>query len=172
MIENYTEGFYQDWMALMKRAWNFADAAHSGVRRKHGNNEPYVRHVERVARSVAQNGGDPNMVVAALLHDTIEDTAVTYEIILENFGPDVALLVLELTDRYTKEAFPSQNRHLRKAQECERLRTISDRAKFIKRWDIADNTRDIVARDPGFAPIYLREKAAVLEAIGYSQVQD
>ena len=80
-------------------------------------------------------------------------------------GSTVAGLVLELTDVYTSAAYPQLNRAARKALECERLATVSAKAKLIKRMDIADNTKTIVACDPKFAKIYLREKEALLEVL-------
>jgi (p)ppGpp synthase/HD superfamily hydrolase len=154
--------------ARLQRAYHYAERKHHGQMRKHGNNEPYVMHVVRVCNAVIDRGGDFVAQEAALLHDTIEDTKTTYDELFNVFGKPVADTVLELTDVYTPEAYPTLNRRLRKAMEAERLRGISDRAKLIKLCDIADNTRDIVANNPGFAPTYLREKAAVLEAIGFS----
>ena len=54
--------------------------------------QPYVNHVIAVSAIVAAYGGDQNQIVAALLHDTVEDTDTTLEQITELFGPDVAKL--------------------------------------------------------------------------------
>ena len=104
--------------------------------------------------------------MAALLHDTIEDTDTTYGRLWEVFGPDVAGLVQELTDVYTHEAYPNANRATRKSSEAQRLAGISREAKLIKWCDLADNTKTIVQHDPGFAKVYLHEKADLIELMG------
>ncbi len=96
------EGFTMELtgMDLVHKAQVFAIAAHSAVgqRRKY-TNEPYFVHPAEVARIVAEvPGSTPEMVAAAWLHDTVEDTGVTYNDIHMNFGPEVAVLVGWLTD--------------------------------------------------------------------------
>ncbi len=104
------------------------------------------------------------MVIAALLHDTVEDCAVTHEDILDEFGPDVAKLVHELTDQFTKESHPKLNRKARKELERERLGKASIEAKAIKLADIADN---LTGQDPEdkFTLIFLAEKDELLEVL-------
>lgn len=144
----------------------FATAAHKGQFRKYtGRQVPYVTHPIAVAKAVEKAGGDKDQVTAAILHDTIEDTGVTYEDIVIALGTTVADLVREVTDVYTSEAYPGHNRAWRKTAEADRLATISDKAKLIKRFDIADNTSSIVALDPGFATLYLKEVAYTLSVM-------
>lgn len=144
----------------------FAEEAHKGQERKY-TGEPYYNHVYSVSRRVAKINNDPDLIIAALLHDTVEDTEVTGEEIEELFGTRVAELVYDLTDHFTKENYPNFNRKKRKNLEAKRLGTISDDAKMIKLCDLADNTASIVEHDPGFARIYLKEKAEVLKNMGY-----
>jgi (p)ppGpp synthase/HD superfamily hydrolase len=118
---------------------------------------------------VQKRGGSPEVVAAAVLHDTLEDTDTTVEELQKRFGPTVASLVSELTDEYTKTAYPHLNRSQRKTLEAGRLAEASQSAKLIKLCDLIDNTRSIVEHDPDFATVYLREKAAVLEAMGYGE---
>jgi GTP diphosphokinase / guanosine-3',5'-bis(diphosphate) 3'-diphosphatase len=72
-------------------------------RRKGAANEPYIDHLLEVASLVeeAPQGKDPNLVIAALLHDAIEDCGVPHELIADTFGIDVADLVMEVTDDKT-----------------------------------------------------------------------
>ena len=151
---------------LITKAAEYAERAHEGQTRKY-TGDPYFVHVARVAHLVEERGGTPDMIAAAFLHDTVEDTSTTILDIVANFGPTVAKLVEELTDVYTHEAFPDKNRAERKRLECERMATISDEAKAIKLCDLIDNTDSIVRHDPGFAKIYLREKANLLESMGF-----
>lgn len=147
-----------------KQAYEFARDAHEGQTRKY-DDDPYIVHPERVAQLVHDAGGDDNMVRAALNHDVVEDTVVTMDEFYQYFGPDVGELVEELTDVFTHAEFPYLNRTRRKECECLRMGRVSDRAKLIKVCDMADNSGDIVRNDPGFAVLYLKEKAALLNLI-------
>lgn len=80
---------------LLERAYALAFTAHAGQCRKSG--EPYIIHPILVASIVAELTGDEAMVIAALLHDVVEDTLVTIEEIKRDYGPDVAHLVEGLT---------------------------------------------------------------------------
>ncbi|MGO4263358.1 RelA/SpoT family protein [Lysobacter sp. TAB13] len=81
---------------LLRRAWAVGAAAHAGQTRKSG--EPYITHPVAVAKVLADQGLDVETLVAAILHDTIEDTPVTRECLATEFGPTVA----ELVDGVTK----------------------------------------------------------------------
>jgi len=76
---------------LVLRAYRLAEKAHAGQKRVSG--EPYVIHCIAVATILAEMRVPPNVVAAALLHDTVEDTNVTLEDIKREFGPEIALLV-------------------------------------------------------------------------------
>ena len=147
-----------------------ATAAHAGQKRKYTNDD-YIIHPIAVAKLVQAQGGDDNMVYAALLHDVLEDTSITHAelrtilhstISIES-AEDVLSLVVELTDVFTKEAFPDYNRHSRKQFESLRLAYVSDRAKAIKRADIEHNSESILDHDPKFAKVFLKEKKDLLK---------
>ncbi len=80
---------------LITRAYRFASAAHEGQKRKSG--EPFIVHPIEVAIILADLRMDAETVCAALLHDTVEDTAVTAEVVEQEFGPDVRQLVEGVT---------------------------------------------------------------------------
>lgn len=150
---------------LTERAALFSRAAHQAVgqRRKY-TGEPYWHHPEAVAKMVsAVEAATPEMIAAALLHDVLEDTAVTASDIEECFGERVALLVHELTDQFIDPEIG--NRAHRKALERDRLAQVSPEAQTIKYADLIDNTMSIVARDRGFARVYLAEKRQLLEVM-------
>ncbi len=149
---------------LTKLAESFAMEAHLTQVRKY-TGQPYVNHVIAVSAIVAAYGGDQHQIVAALLHDTVEDTDTTLEQITELFGPDVAKLVEELTNVYDKSAYPDLNRVERKRLEAIRLGSISDRAQTIKYADFLNNGEDILVQDPKFAKVYIREVAHDLEVM-------
>ena len=90
-------------LLVVTRAFNFASQRHSKQRRKGEAQEPYINHLAEVALLVAEatRGKDPNLIAAALLHDTIEDTDTTREELATCFNDDIANLVNEATDDKT-----------------------------------------------------------------------
>ncbi|MBA9076942.1 HD domain-containing protein [Rufibacter quisquiliarum] len=163
---------------LERKAWQFAVTAHGEQRRKY-HQEPYVKHLERVAQTVMAYGGTTGMVMAALLHDVLEDTPVTQEELkafLEETcqgsivkPAEVLQMVLDLTDQFTKQQAPGYNRKRRKELERQRTATTSGRAQTIKLADIIDNTRDIIAHDFSFARVYIPEIVGLLEVLKSAQ---
>ena len=148
-------------------AFHFARIAHMAVGQKRKyTGEPYHLHCVAVAEMVRAYApeADAAMIRAALLHDVIEDTHVSYEDLVDDFGEEVAALVLWLSDVYTPES-SGLNRARRKAMEARRYAGAPARAKTIKLADLIDNTGSIVAHDPGFARVYLKEKADLLPAL-------
>ncbi|HZK79065.1 MAG TPA: HD domain-containing protein, partial [Gemmatimonadaceae bacterium] len=91
-------------IALVLRAAEFAAHKHREQPRKGKSGRPYVGHCIEVAAMIANVGGvdDANVLAAALLHDTVEDTETTREEVLREFGPAVDSIVGEVTDDKTK----------------------------------------------------------------------
>lgn len=149
---------------LESRAALFAAAAHAAVdqRRKY-TGEPYIQHpaaVAQIVRSVVGNHAE--MLAAAWLHDVVEDTEVTLELIRKEFGPCVAALVEGLTD----VSKPSDgNRAARKAIDRQHMAEQSPACKTIKLADLIHNSQSILAYDLAFARVYLAEKQALLEVL-------
>lgn len=148
---------------IVERARLFATAAHAAVgqTRKY-TGEPYVVHPIEVSQLVASVGGTDAMVAAALLHDVLEDTDVTVDLLEAEFGSEVADLVLWLTDVSTPE---DGNRSTRKALDRQHSAAAPAAAQTIKVADLISNTRTIVEFDPGFAKTYLEEKRLLLEVL-------
>jgi len=94
------EGQIMNELVTVLKAADAAARWHVNQRRKGAAQEPYITHLLEVAMLVAEAtaGADPNLIVAALLHDTIEDQGVTREEIAAHFNDDVADLVVEVTD--------------------------------------------------------------------------
>src|ERR1700738_1486635 len=88
----------QEWISIM-RAADAAARWHVHQRRKGSAQEPYINHLLEVASLVTQatGGTDPNVVIAALLHDAVEDQGVPPETIASDFGRQVAGIVMEVT---------------------------------------------------------------------------
>ncbi len=78
-------------IALIERAYAAAEKAHTGQKRKSG--EPYITHPVAVAQILADLGIGSKTLAAALLHDTVEDTDYTLEMVRRDFGDEVAMLV-------------------------------------------------------------------------------
>jgi (p)ppGpp synthase/HD superfamily hydrolase len=128
------------------RALDFAAWAHSAQRRKGGAQEPYINHLTEVARLVAQatGGKDERLVMAALLHDSLEDQSppVTYEMLVEHFGKRVAKIVREVTD---DKSLPKVER---KRLQIAHAPHMSRRAKILKIADKAANLNSILQSPP------------------------
>jgi (p)ppGpp synthase/HD superfamily hydrolase len=151
-------------MKIEEKALLFATEAHGSVRqlRKY-TGEPYINHPIAVAELVRSNfGNTPEMIAAALLHDTIEDTKVTLEDIDKEFGSVVRDLVFWLTDISIPE---DGNRSVRKEIDRIHISKAPREAKTIKLADIIDNTKTIAAYDPKFWQVYREEKIKLLEVL-------
>lgn len=143
-------------MDLIEKARTYAGEAHGAVGhvRKY-TGDPYIVHPAAVADLVSQVTDDPHTIAAAWLHDTLEDTDVTYADLVAVFGSSVADLVLEVTN----VSVPSDgNRKARKAIDRAHLAKASPPAMTIKLADIIDNTCSIAGHDPSFARVYMTEK--------------
>jgi len=150
-------------MNKLKLAKQFATVHHKaqGQIRKY-TGEDYIVHPAAVAELVASVPHTKNQLVAAWLHDTVEDTKATLEDITELFGDEVASLVEMLTDVSKPE---DGNRAQRKQIDLEHTSKASPEAKTIKLADLIDNTKSIVEHDPEFAKVYLQEKLRLLSVL-------
>lgn len=157
---------------ILKQVENFAAEAHRGQKRKY-NDDPYIVHPVRVMKLCSRHTQDLPALAAALLHDVLEDTAVTEgemsqflsDTMPETEAKRTLQLVLELTDVYVKENYPSLNRKTRKAKELERLVGTSADSQTVKYADIIDNSNEIVNQDAEFARVYLLECKTLLKKL-------
>jgi (p)ppGpp synthase/HD superfamily hydrolase len=132
---------------LLLRAAVFAAHVHAGHRRKGTSAEPYVNHVLEVAEILAAHAAPVEAVIAALLHDTVEDSdkdpePVTHIHLVAEFGEAVACLVAEATD---DKSLPKETR---KALQVKEAAAKSDAAKMLKLADKISNLRAIMASPP------------------------
>jgi (p)ppGpp synthase/HD superfamily hydrolase len=129
----------QDAVGRVLSAAMFAADKHSAQRRKGGAAEPYINHLIEVAQLVsgATPELDTDLVIAALLHDTIEDAGVTQQELAERFGNVVAQLVVEMTD---DKSLPKEER---KRLQIVSAPKKSGRAQTIKLADKISNLRSI-----------------------------
>jgi len=134
-----------EWVMVL-RAADRAARWHVDQRRKGAAEEPYVNHLLEVASLVAEAtaGRDPELVMAALLHDAVEDQDVSRETIAQEFGDRVAAIVAEVTD---DKSLPKAER---KRKQVDAAAGKSPAAKILKLADKLSNIRSIAhspARD-------------------------
>ena len=135
-------------IAVVLRAVQFAAEKHKNQRRKDYEASPYINHPIALANVLASEGGviDPDVLCAALLHDTIEDTETTAEELRRAFGESVTAIVLEVTD---DKSLPKAER---KRLQVEHAKHASPQAKIVKLADKICNLRDILASPPSDCP--------------------
>ena len=126
------------------KAIRFSAEKHNDQRRKDARSSPYINHPIQVAETLWSVGGvrDEALLVAAILHDTIEDTDTTPEEIKSVFGEEVLGLVLEVTD---DKSLPKEDR---KQLQIESAMNKSPRAKLLKLADKLCNIHDITVFPP------------------------
>lgn len=127
----------------IKRAYTFANEKHGGIRRKSG--EPYINHCLRTARLLAEHGFDSICLIAALLHDVVEDCDVTLAQIREMFGREAARTVdavTSLSDRdYDGCKLTKKQRDI--LSDAKLLNKMNTRALYVKIADRIDNLSTI-----------------------------
>jgi len=133
-----------DSVGLILRAIRFSAQKHNDQRRKDAKASPYINHPIEVAETLWRVGEvrDETLLIAAILHDTIEDTGTTKEEIETEFGREVLNLVLEVTD---DKSLPKQTR---KQLQVEHAPHKSERAKLLKIADKINNIRDVITSPP------------------------
>lgn len=130
---------------LLLKALRYAAEKHSDQRRKNSKASPYINHPIQVAEILwrVADVRDETLLVAAILHDTIEDTDAKPDEIRAEFGEDVLALVLEVTD---DKSLPKQTR---KQLQVEHAPHKSRNAKLLKIADKISNVTDIINTPPG-----------------------
>lgn len=129
--------------ALILKATKFAALKHRDQRRKDSVASPYIIHPVTVANELTQAGvTDPEIIAAALLHDTLEDTETTPAELLEAFGERVCSMVQELTD---DKDLPKQER---KRLQVEHAPGLSTGAALVKICDKIANITDVTHSPP------------------------
>jgi (p)ppGpp synthase/HD superfamily hydrolase len=157
---------YEDFSGFMT-ALRFCAEKHRNQRRKDAGKTPYLNHPVEVAELLWRIGGGRDMAVliAALLHDVIEDTEATPEEVESLFGSEAASLVMEVTD---DKSLPKARR---KELQVQHAPDLSLGAKLIKMADKICNVRDITWSPPPDWPLarrmeYLNWSERVVAALG------
>lgn len=131
--------------ALLDRAIIFAVRAHAGTERR-GKGFPYIVHPMEAVSIAATITPDQEILAAAALHDTVEDTDVTVDQIRSEFGERIASLVAAETDAVMEGKSENETWHERKQAAIDRLARVSRDAKIVAMGDKLSNMRAI-ARD-------------------------
>lgn len=141
-------------------AAGFACAAHSGQKRKY-TGEDYYTHPKAVSEILYQHGHtDLELLIAAILHDVVEDTHVTLPTIYDLFGGEVAMLVQWVTKTVWPD--PQPVRAKKKAFEVARLAMAPAMVKTLKLADRLHNM-SVLQDDPAFAPLFAAETRTLLD---------
>lgn len=141
---------------LLLHALDLASLKHRDQRRKDQEQSPYINHPIAVASLLAQHGvTDVTALLAAILHDTIEDTATTRDELVAAFGEEVAACVCEVTD---DQSLPKVRR---KELQVEHAAHLSSSARLVKLADKICNLRDIVDSPPADWPDSRRQEYVV-----------
>ncbi len=130
----------------LEAAFHYADNAHAGQLRKSG--EPYITHPIQVAGIVAELGMDMDAIVAALLHDCIEDTASTHEEIAKLFNPTVADLVEGVTKLTRMQYVSKEEEQMENLRKMLMAMSRDVRVILIKICDRLHNMRTLEYQSP------------------------
>lgn len=131
------------------KAIDFAAGKHRDQRRKDVDATPYINHPIELASLLVHEGDitDPAVIIAAILHDTLEDTQTTTEELENFFGKVVKDIVLEVTDDKTLP------KPARKRLQVERAAGKSRNARLVKLADKICNLRDMSEHPPADWPL-------------------
>jgi GTP diphosphokinase / guanosine-3',5'-bis(diphosphate) 3'-diphosphatase len=140
--------------ANLLAAISFAAHKHRAQRRKDAQASPYINHPLELAHVLATEGGvsDVKTLMAAVLHDTVEDTETSYTELVEHFGKKVADVVMEVTDDKTLL------KPERKRLQIEHAPHMSKRAALVKLADKTCNLRDVAHNPPADWPLKRRQE--------------
>ena len=143
-----------DGLEQLIRALDFAAGKHRDQRRKDVEATPYINHPIELASLLVEEAGvtDVTVIIAAILHDTLEDTEATPEELENLFGPEVARIVMEVTDDKT---LPKQ---VRKRLQVKHAADNSREARLVKLADKICNLRDMAEHPPAHWPLERKQE--------------
>jgi len=138
----------------------FATHWHGAQVRKY-TGEPYIKHCQEIVEILDTVPHTEEMIAAAWLHDVLEDTECSAQLMYDEFGLDVVKMVVDLTDCHRSVG----NRAMRKGIDRRRLERASAEVQTIKLADLISNTKSIAEHDPKFATVYLAEARMLLDVL-------
>lgn len=146
---------------LLAQAITIASAAHQKQFRK-GTSEPYILHPIRVYQNLIAVVPEVSeeTAVAAILHDTLEDTDLAVEMIESTFGPVVLQMVQSLTNDSAAIGQMGKTAYL-----CEKVKSLNTDALLVKLSDRLDNVRDLQTQPRNWSEQYARSTWSLLDAV-------
>jgi hypothetical protein len=143
----------------------FASNAHGKIdhRRKYDDSDYIVHPISVMQKVQSTSDHTEEMLAAALLHDTVEDTDVCLSDIETSFGPEIAMMVDFLSDKSKPE---DGNRATRKEIDRQHIAKAPASVKTVKLADLLDNSESILRFAPGFAEVFVKEVSLLLEVLG------
>jgi guanosine-3',5'-bis(diphosphate) 3'-pyrophosphohydrolase len=130
-------------VSILLKAIHFAADKHRDQRRKDVNASPYINHPIHVAQILSEVGvDDPEILAAAVLHDTVEDTETSLAELVREFGDRVARIVSEVTDD------KSLSKADRKRLQIEHALELSEEGALVKIADKISNVADVSNNPP------------------------
>ncbi len=143
VLKESAEQEKHDLISLLFKALAFSAEKHRTQKRKDIDKSPYINHPIALANILAQRWViDENVLCAAILHDTIEDTKTTADELRKNFGEKITSIVLEVSDDKSLE------KEVRKQLQIDHAASLSKEAKLVKLADKIANITDIINTPP------------------------
>jgi guanosine-3',5'-bis(diphosphate) 3'-pyrophosphohydrolase len=143
VLKEAAEQEKHDLISLLFKALTFSAEKHTKQRRKDIEESPYINHPIALANILAQRWViDENVLCAAILHDTLEDTETTANELRKHFGEKITSIVLEVSDD------KSLDKEVRKQMQIEHAASLSHEAKLVKLADKIANITDIINTPP------------------------
>ena len=143
VLKEAAEHEKHDLISLLFKALAFSAKKHSKQTRKDIDKSPYINHPIALANILAQRWViDENVLCAAILHDTIEDTKTTADELRKHFGEKITSIVLEVSDDKSLE------KEVRKQLQIDHAASLSKEAKLVKLADKIANITDIINAPP------------------------
>lgn len=145
---------------LEAKAWDFAREKHEGQFRKFIKSSYFDGHLSKVNGLVKQYNTNERILCASILHDCLEDTDTTYQEIVEEFGIEVADLVMELTSKEDMIETMGKSDYL-----LDKMSTMSDDALIIKLCDRLQNISDSYTASERFRSNYYKETRYIIDRL-------
>ena len=148
---------------MIKKAKTLSEKAHENQKRKF-DGSPYSVHPDSVAKIVLENKNSKHineLISSAYLHDVIEDTGVTFEQLLAEFGYMVASIVLEVTNEFTLI-----KKYGKKYYMSNKVLTLTNYGLVVKLADRLDNVSDLYLADINFRKKYVDETKYIIQVLG------
>ena len=143
VLKESAEQEKHDLISLLFKALAFSAEKHSKQKRKDIDKSPYINHPISLANILAKRWViDENVLCAAILHDTIEDTKTTADELRKHFGEKITSIVLEVSDDKSLE------KEVRKQLQIDHAASLSREAKLVKLADKIANITDIINSPP------------------------